>query len=76
MKKRQIRLKRKEILKHKEKLTTQFFSIVLSDKRSYFLKAVKVDHINFEGRDMRNSKHMFPFDLIDEVILEEVVTDA
>ncbi|MCR9253853.1 MAG: hypothetical protein NXI20_25785 [bacterium] len=73
MSKRQIRIKRNQILKKKDEIIDQYMSVVITDKRSYFLKAIKIDHINFEGIDMRRNKHSFSFMDIDEIILEQSV---
>ncbi len=73
MSKRQIRIKRNQILKRKDDLIDQYFSVVTLDKRSYFLKAIQIDHTNFEGIDMRRNKHTIPFMQIDEIILEQSV---
>ena len=70
MAKRQVRIKGNELLKRQKEFLNEYCSVVFSDKRSYFLKTIKLDHTTFEGRNMRNQKLTFPFEEIDEIIVE------
>ena len=73
MSKKQIRIKGNQIIDKREDILNQYMSVIILDKRSYFLKAIKIDHVNFEGVDMRNSIHSFVLEHIDEIILEQSV---
>ncbi len=73
MAKRQVRIKGSELLTRQSEFLNEYCSVVFSDKRSYFLKTIKLDHTTFEARNMRNQKLSFPFQDIEEIIVESKV---